>query len=138
MNNKPDRVLFIPANIGWTKDQIANYVNGEVGSPGARLCAADITDAEAQTFANIWQGHLIDCSDGAYEGEDEMAEAEEQLLKTWAQSLASWKEPPPVLVPIGPRSLEYHKVYGTLDTDEGKSCLRADMARILLTIGGAI
>jgi len=86
---KPDRVLFIPGSAGWTKDQIAQHVNEWIGSPGAQLKAGDITDTEAQCFADIVQGHLEDCSAGCYDHEDDMEQAEKELLQSWADSLVS-------------------------------------------------
>jgi hypothetical protein len=87
--------VFIPANIGWTKQGIVNHVNSQrplIEDADRLLTVDDINDDEAQTFVDIMHGHLVNCSDGSYDNDDAMAEAEYGLLMAWVNSLISLRK----------------------------------------------
>lgn len=77
---------FIPKAAGATKTEICNDVNAMLSLATEDELVPDmVTDDEAQIYVDIMHGWLID----AVEMNDEEAyEQEEELVKSWHDSLA--------------------------------------------------
>jgi len=75
--------VFYPPRVGWTKWQIAAYINDRQDAPAKPLVPSAISDAHAQAFVDLLAAHKKECAAGAYRSSDVMYEVERRLIRHW-------------------------------------------------------
>ncbi len=75
--------VFHPPCMGWTKWQIAAYINDRQDAPRNKLVPSAISDVQAQVFVDMLAEHAKECAAGVYRSRDVIYDMERKLLLNW-------------------------------------------------------